>query len=73
VRYGASPRGAQSLLLGGRVLALLNGRFNVSIEDLKSLAPAALRHRILLNFEGQAEGVKIDDVITDVANRIKTA
>ena len=56
VRYGASPRGAQSLLLGGRVLALLNGRFNVAIDDLKSLAPAALRHRILLNFEGQAEG-----------------
>jgi MoxR-like ATPase len=73
VRYGASPRGAQSLLLGGRVLALLNGRFNVSIDDLKSLAPAALRHRILLNFEGQAEGVKIDDIINDVAGRIKVA
>jgi MoxR-like ATPase len=73
VRYGASPRGAQSLLLGGRVLALLNGRFNVSIDDLKTLAPAALRHRILLNFEGQAEGVKIDDIINDVASRIKVA
>jgi MoxR-like ATPase len=71
VRYGASPRGAQSLLLGGRILALLNGRFNVAIDDLKALAPAALRHRILLNFEGQAEGVKIDDVINDVAGRIK--
>ncbi len=73
VRYGASPRGAQSLLLGGRALALLNGRFNVAIDDLKALAPAALRHRILLNFEGQAEGVKIDDIIAEAANRIKVA
>lgn len=71
VRYGASPRGAQALLLGGRVLALLNGRFNVAIEDLKALAPAALRHRILLNFEGQAEGINPDEVITDVANKLK--
>jgi MoxR-like ATPase len=71
VRYGASPRGAQALLLGGRVLALLNGRFNVSIDDMKALAPAALRHRILLNFEGQAEGVKLDEVIMDVAGKIK--
>ncbi len=73
VRYGASPRGAQSLLLGGRVLALLNGRFNVAIDDLKALAPAALRHRILLKFEGQAEGIKVDEVISDVAGRIKVA
>jgi MoxR-like ATPase len=71
VRYGASPRGAQSLLLGGRVLALLSGRFNVSLDDLKFLAPAALRHRMLINFEGQAEGIKADDVIADVAQRIK--
>lgn len=73
VRYGASPRGAQALLLGGRVLALLNGRFNVAIEDLKALAPAALRHRILLNFEGQAEGIQPDDVIADVVNKIKVS
>ncbi len=71
VRYGASPRGAQSLLLGGRVMALLSGRFNVAIDDLKQLAPAALRHRILLNFEGQAEGIKMDDIIADTANRMK--
>jgi MoxR-like ATPase len=71
VRYGASPRGAQTLLLGGRVLALLNGRFNVAIDDLKALAPAALRHRILLNFEAQAEGIRVDDVIADVANKLK--
>jgi len=71
VRYGASPRGAQALLLGGRVLALLNGRYNVAIEDLKALAPAALRHRILLNFEGQAEGISTDDVIADVLSKLK--
>jgi MoxR-like ATPase len=71
VRYGASPRGAQSMLLGGRVNALLNGRFNVAIDDLKALAPAALRHRILLNFEGQAEGIKLDDLIADVAGKVK--
>jgi MoxR-like ATPase len=71
VRYGASPRGAQSLLLGGRVLALLKGRFNVALEDLKELAPAALRHRMLMNFEGQAEGIKTDDIIADVTSRVR--
>jgi len=71
VRYGSSPRGAQALLLGGRVLALLNGRFNVSLDDLRALAPAALRHRILLNFEGQAEGIKTDAIVQDVVGKIK--
>ncbi len=71
VRYGASPRGAQALLLGGRVLALLKGRYNVALDDLRELAPAALRHRILLNFEGQAEGVKRDAVIADVVGKVK--
>ncbi len=66
VRYGASPRGAQSLLLGGRVLALLKGRFNVAIEDLKELAPAALRHRMQVNFEGQADGITTDAVVAEV-------
>jgi MoxR-like ATPase len=73
VRYGASPRGAQALLLGGRVLALMNNRYNVAIEDLKALAPAALRHRILLNFEGQAEGISTDDVIADALSKLKVA
>jgi MoxR-like ATPase len=71
VRYGASPRGAQALLLGGRVLALLKGRYNVALDDLRELAPAALRHRILLNFEGQAEGIKRDNVIADVVGKAK--
>ncbi len=71
VRHGASPRGAQTLLLGGRVLALLNGRFNVSIDDLRGLASAALRHRILLNFEGQADGIRTDAIVQDVIAKIK--
>jgi MoxR-like ATPase len=60
VRYGASPRAAQALILAGKVFALLDGRFNVSFDDIRKAAPAALRHRILLNFEGQAEGVSTD-------------
>ena len=71
VRYGASPRGAQALLLGGRVLALLKGRYNVALDDLRELAPAALRHRILLNFEGQAEGIRTDAVVADLAGKVK--
>ncbi|MCL2743937.1 MAG: MoxR family ATPase [Planctomycetaceae bacterium] len=63
VRYGASPRGAQSLLLGAKISALLNGRFNVSREDLHELAPVVFRHRIILSFEGQADGVMTDDVV----------
>jgi MoxR-like ATPase len=71
VRYGASPRGAQALLLGARVLALLKGRFNVAIEDLKELAPAALRHRMQVNFDAQAEGITTDAVVSEVIKQIK--
>jgi MoxR-like ATPase len=71
VRYGASPRGAQALLLGGRVLALLKGRYNVAIDDLKELAPAALRHRMQVNFDAQAEGITSDMVVADVIKTIK--
>ena len=66
VRYGSSPRGAQALVLGGKVRALAQGRYNVSVEDLKAVARAALRHRIILNFEGEAEGVDVDSLIGDV-------
>jgi MoxR-like ATPase len=66
VRYGSSPRGAQALILGGKVTALLAGRYNVAYEDLRAIAPAALCHRVLLNFEGQAEGVSTDDVVGEV-------
>jgi MoxR-like ATPase len=51
----------------------MNNRYNVAIEDLKALAPAALRHRILLNFEGQAEGISTDDVIADALSKLKVA
>jgi MoxR-like ATPase len=69
-RYGSSPRGAQALILGGKVTALLAGRYNVAFEDLRAVAPAALRHRILLNFEGQAEGVSTDDVVAEVVEAV---
>jgi MoxR-like ATPase len=69
VRYGSSPRGAQALVLGGKVRALAQGRYNVSVEDLKAVARAALRHRIILNFEGEAEGVDVDSLIGDVLER----
>ncbi|MBI4607793.1 MAG: MoxR family ATPase [Candidatus Rokubacteria bacterium] len=66
VRYGSSPRGAQALILGAKVRALTEGRFNVAVEDLRAMALAALRHRIILNFEGEAEGVDVDDLIGQV-------
>jgi MoxR-like ATPase len=66
IRYGASPRGAQALVLGAKVRALARGRYNVSIDDLKALALPALRHRLVLNFEGEAEGVDVDRLIGDL-------
>jgi len=66
VRYGSSPRGAQALVLGGKVRALAQGRYNVSVEDLRAVARPALRHRLILNFEGEAEGVDVDGMIGDV-------
>ncbi|MBV8879105.1 MAG: MoxR family ATPase, partial [Planctomycetaceae bacterium] len=66
VRFGSSPRGAQSLVLAAKVAALVDGRFNAGFQDVKAAAHAALRHRILLNFEGEAEGIKIEKVIDDI-------
>ena len=66
VRYGASPRGAQAMILGAKIAALLDGRYNVSFEDLQAMAFPALRHRLILNFEGEAEGIATDDVIGEV-------
>jgi len=63
VRYGSSPRGAQSVLLAAKIRALFEGRFAASTDDVRAVAHASLRHRILLNFEGEAEGVKTDQVI----------
>ncbi|HOA23621.1 MAG TPA: MoxR family ATPase [Aggregatilineales bacterium] len=70
LRYGSSPRGAQALILGAKVHALLDGRYNVAFEDVRAVAPAALRHRLLLNFEAQAEGVRPDDVIADLLENV---
>ena len=63
VRYGASPRGLQALIRAGKVRALVQGRLNVAVEDVQALALPALRHRIILNFEGEAQGMDPDDVL----------
>ena len=68
IRYGASPRGAQALVLGAKVRALTEGRFNVSVDDLKALAAPALRHRIILNFEGEAEGIDTDTLVSQIVD-----
>src|SRR5881628_3610311 len=73
VRYGASPRGAQALVLGAKVRALAEGRYNVSVEDLRALAAPALRHRIILNFEGEAEGVDVDTLIGQIVDSAESA
>jgi MoxR-like ATPase len=70
VRTGASPRGAQAMLLGAKVRALFDGRFAASIEDVKATALAALRHRVLLSFEGEAEGVASDQVIAEILKKL---
>ena len=63
IRYGASPRGAQAILIGAKVNAMLEGRYNVSYEDIEAVAAPALRHRLLLNFEGLAENIAPDTII----------
>jgi MoxR-like ATPase len=69
VRYGSSPRGGQAVLLAAKIHALFHGRFAASVDDVRAVALPALRHRVLLNFEGEAEGVKTDQVI-DVVLKI---
>jgi MoxR-like ATPase len=69
VRYGSSPRGAQAIVLGAKVLALSQGRYNVSAEDVRTMAASALRHRIILNFEGEAEGVDSDTIVAQALER----
>ena len=69
VRYGASPRGAQALILAGKLFALLDNRFHVSRADIEKAAFPALRHRLILNFEGEAEGITSDEVLAEVIGR----
>jgi MoxR-like ATPase len=70
VGYGASPRGAQALVIGAKINALLDGRFNVSFDDVSSVARSALQHRLLLNFEGMAEGIKTGDIVADLLTHV---
>ncbi len=69
VRYGASPRGMQALILGAKVRALMKGRYNVAFEDMKEVAAPALRHRIILNFEGEAENIDCDEIISQILQK----
>ena len=70
VRYGASPRGMQAMILAGKIIALMDGRYNVGYEDIRSAALPALRHRLILNFEAQAEGYSTDKVILSILEQI---
>ena len=69
VRYGASPRGLQTLVLAGKVRALLEGRYNVAFDDLAAIARPALRHRVFLQFEAEADGITTDQIIDEVLER----
>jgi MoxR-like ATPase len=71
VRFGASPRGVQSLILGAKVNALLNDRFYVSVDDIKAVALPALRHRVLINFEAEAERVDSDHILEEIVRFVE--
>jgi MoxR-like ATPase len=73
VRYGSSPRGAQAMLLGAKVLALRQGRANVAFADVERVAAPSLRHRLILSFEGQADGVDADEIIRQVLESVPKA
>jgi MoxR-like ATPase len=70
VRHGASPRAAQAMILAAKVRCLLDRRLNVSRDDLRAVARACLRHRLILGFEAQAEGIKADDVLDRVLDHV---
>jgi MoxR-like ATPase len=70
VRIGASPRAGQALVLGAKCRALVDGRATASVDDLRAVATPALRHRILLNFEGEAEGLRPDDLVENVVSTL---
>jgi MoxR-like ATPase len=71
VRFGASPRGAQALVQTAKVRALSEGRYNVAVEDIEAVAYPALRHRILLNFEAEAQGITPEQVIDVVLEQVR--
>ena len=70
LRWGASPRGAQTIVLASKVRALLEGRYNVSFEDIRRVYLPAMRHRVVLNFEAQAEGITADQVLLEILDRV---
>jgi MoxR-like ATPase len=70
LRWGASPRGAQTVTLAAKVRALLSGRYNVSFEDVRRVYIPAMRHRVILNFEAQAEGIDTDHVLTEILKHV---
>jgi MoxR-like ATPase len=72
VRFGASPRGAQSIMLAAKVRALLDERYHISFSDVRESCLAALRHRVLLNFEAQAEGISNDEIIKQIISEVPT-
>ncbi len=72
VRWGASPRGAQALALTAKLAAMLDGRYNASFSDVQRMAIPSLRHRVLLNFEGEAEGISVDSVIQEIIEKTPT-
>ena len=72
VSYGSSPRGLQALIRGARVHAVLSGRTAVSVDDVKRVAQVSLRHRIILNFEGEAESISVDSLIEEIGGKVPT-
>jgi MoxR-like ATPase len=72
VRYGASPRGLQAMILAGKIMALMDQRYNVAYDDIRQAALPALRHRLIMNFEAQAEGIDSDQVISALCQQVPT-
>jgi MoxR-like ATPase len=70
VRYGSSPRGAQAVILAAKIRAIGEGRFAPSIADVRAVVPPALRHRVLLNFEGEADGVTTDQILAAILDKL---
>ena len=70
VRYGSSPRGLQAIILAGKMRALVAGRYNVSFDDVRECVMPSLRHRLILNFEGEAEGIAADDILKQILDEV---
>jgi MoxR-like ATPase len=71
VRWGAGPRAGQALLLGAKARALLDGRSVVAHEDIRAVALPVLRHRILLNFQAEADGIEADRIVSDLLEHVR--